>query len=107
MATKLYIGGLPYSTTQDELQEAFAKAGAVVSTSIIMDKMTGRSRGFGFVEMGSDSDAQAAIEMWNGKDFDGRKLTVNEAKPLEARPPRREGGGSRFGGGNGGGRDWQ
>ena len=107
MATKLYVGGLPYSTTQDELQEAFAKAGAVVSTSIIMDKMTGRSRGFGFVEMGSDDDAQKAIEMWNGQDFDGRKLTVNEAKPLEARPPRREGGGSRFGGGNGGGRDWQ
>jgi cold-inducible RNA-binding protein len=108
MATKLYIGGLPYSTTQDELQDAFAKAGAVVSTSIIMDKMTGRSRGFGFVEMSSDAEAQAAIEMWNGKDFDGRKLTVNEAKPLEARPPRREGGGSRFGGGgNGGGRDWQ
>jgi cold-inducible RNA-binding protein len=108
MATKLYIGGLPYSTTQDQLQEAFGKAGSVVSTSIIMDKMTGRSRGFGFVEMSSDSEAQAAIEMWNGKDFDGRKLTVNEAKPLEARPPRREGGGSRFGGGgNGGGRDWQ
>jgi len=105
MATKLYIGGLPYSTTQDELQEAFAKAGAVVSTSIIMDKMTGRSRGFGFVEMGSDDGAQKAIEMWNGQDFDGRKLTVNEAKPLEARPPRREGGGNHFGGG--GGRDWQ
>ena len=103
MATKLYVGGLPYSTTQDELQSAFAKAGAVVSTSIIMDKMTGRSRGFGFVEMGSDDDAQKAIEMWNGQDFDGRKLTVNEAKPLEARPPRREG---NFGGG-GGGRDWQ
>lgn len=101
MATKLYVGGLPYSTTQDELQEAFAKAGAVVSASIIMDKMTGRSRGFGFVEMSSDDDAQKAIEMWNGQDFGGRKLTVNEAKPLEARPPRREGG---FGGGN---RDWQ
>jgi RNA recognition motif-containing protein len=97
---------LPYSTTQDELQEAFAKAGAVVSSSIIIDKMTGRSRGFGFVEMGSDDDAQKAIEMWNGQDFGGRKLTVNEAKPLEARPPRREGG-SRFGGGNGGGRYWQ
>lgn len=101
MATKLYVGGLPYSTSQDELQEAFAKAGAVVSASIIMDKMTGRSRGFGFVEMGSDGDAQKAIEMWNGQDFGGRKLTVNEAKPLEARPPRREG---NFGGG---GRDWQ
>ena len=101
MATKLYVGGLPYSTSQDELQEAFAKAGAVVSASIIMDKMTGRSRGFGFVEMGSNDDAQKAIEMWNGQDFGGRKLTVNEAKPLEARPPRRE---SNFGGG---GRDWQ
>jgi RNA recognition motif-containing protein len=103
MATKLYIGGLPYTTTQDELQEAFAKAGAVVSTSIIMDKMTGRSRGFGFVEMGSDDDAQKAIEMWNGQDFGGRKLTVNEAKPLEARPPRRDNGGY----GAGGGRNWQ
>src|ERR1700690_2796503 len=92
MATKLYVGGLPYSTTQDELQAAFGKAGQVTSASIIMDKMTGRSRGFGFVEMGSDAEAQAAIEMWNGKDFDGRKLTVNEAKPLETRPPRREGG---------------
>ncbi len=103
MATKLYVGGLPYSTTQDELQDAFSKAGQVVSSSIIMDKMTGRSRGFGFVEMGSDSDAQAAIEMWNGKDFAGRKLTVNEAKPLEPRAPR----GDRGFGGNGGGRSWQ
>lgn len=94
---------MPYSTTQDELQNAFAKAGAVVSATIIMDKMTGRSRGFGFVEMGSDSDAQAAIEMWNGKDFDGRKLTVNEAKPLEPRAPR----GDRGFGGGGGGRSWQ
>jgi RNA recognition motif-containing protein len=105
MATKLYVGGLPYSTTQDELQNAFAKAGAVVSASIIMDKMTGRSRGFGFVEMGSDADAQAAIEMWNGKDLDGRKLTVNEAKPLEPRAPRT--GGDRGGNGYGGGRSWQ
>ena len=105
MATKLYVGGLPYQTTQDELRDAFSQAGAVASTSIIMDKMTGRSRGFGFVEMGSDSDAQAAIEMWNGKDFDGRKLTVNEAKPLEPRAPRSDRGG--FGGGNGGGRSWQ
>lgn len=100
MATKLYVGGLPYSTTQDELQEAFAKSGSVVSASIITDKMTGRSRGFGFVEMASDDEAQKAIEMWNGNDFGGRKLTVNEAKPLEARPPRREGGFS-------GGRNWQ
>ena len=99
MATKLYIGGLPYSTTQDELQTAFGQAGTVTSASIIMDKMTGRSRGFGFVEMASDEDAQKAIEMWNGKDFGGRKLTVNEAKPLEPRAPR-SGGGDRgsFGG---------
>ncbi|HVN26200.1 MAG TPA: RNA-binding protein [Candidatus Paceibacterota bacterium] len=101
MATKLYVGGLPYSTTQDELQDAFSKAGQVVSASIIMDKMTGRSRGFGFVEMNSDTDAQAAIEMWNGKDLGGRKLTVNEAKPLEPRAPRGDRG---FGGG---GRSWQ
>jgi cold-inducible RNA-binding protein len=90
MATKLYIGGLPYQTTQDELQTAFSQAGQVTSATIIMDKMTGRSRGFGFVEMANDEEAQKAIEMWNGKDFGGRKLTVNEAKPLEARPPRRD-----------------
>ena len=102
MATKLYVGGLPYSTTQDELQNAFAQAGSVTSASIIMDKMTGRSRGFGFVEMASDDDAQKAIEMWNGKDFGGRKLTVNEAKPLEPRAPRGDRGG--MGGGFGGGR---
>lgn len=95
---------MPYTTTQEELQEAFAQSGAVVSASIITDKMTGRSRGFGFVEMASDDDAQKAIENWNGKDFGGRKLTVNEAKPLEARPPRREGG---YSSGGGGGRSWQ
>ncbi len=99
MATKLYIGGLPYSTTQDELQAAFAQAGTVSSTTIIVDKMTGRSRGFGFVEMASDEDAQKAIEMWNGKDFGGRKLTVNEAKPLEPRAPRSDRGGYGSGGG--------
>jgi RNA recognition motif-containing protein len=88
MATKLYVGGLPYTTTQDELRDAFAKAGNVTSSTIIMDKMTNRSRGFGFVEMGSDEDAQKAIEMWNGQDFGGRKLIVNEAKPLEPRAPR-------------------
>jgi len=103
MATKLYVGGLPYSTTQDELRDTFSQAGTVTSTSIIMDKMTGRSRGFGFVEMENDADAQKAIEMWNGKDFGGRKLTVNEAKPMEARAPRSNDGGG-YGGGNGGGR---
>ncbi len=101
MATKLYIGGLPYTTTQDELQTAFSQAGTVSSATIIVDKMTGRSRGFGFVEMASDEDAQKAIELWNGKDFGGRKLTVNEAKPLEPRAPRGNGG---AGGGYGGGR---
>lgn len=100
MAQKLYVGGLPYSTSDTELKDAFAKAGTVTSAVIIMDKMTGRSKGFGFVEMSSDAEAQAAIEMWNGKDFGGRSLTVNEARPLEARPPRRDGGG--YGGGNGG-----
>ena len=103
MATKLYVGGLPYQTTQDELRDAFSKAGAVASVSIIMDKMTGRSRGFGFVEMEQEADAQKAIEMWNGQDFDGRKLTVNEAKPMEARAPRSNDGGGYRGGSNGGG----
>ena len=99
MAKKLYVGGLPYSTTDDELREAFAKAGAVATVTILMDKMTGRSRGFGFVEMENDADAEKAIDMWNGKDFGGRKLTVNEAKPMEARAPRSDsnGGGGRFG----------
>ena len=106
MATKLYVGGLPYSTTQDELRDTFAKAGAVASASIIMDKMTGRSRGFGFVEMENDADAQKAIEMWNGQDLGGRKLTVNEAKPMEARAPRSGGGDSYGGGGGGGRRSW-
>ena len=88
MAKKLYVGGLPYATTEDELREAFAKAGAVASATILMDKMTGRSRGFGFVEMENDEDAQKAIDLWNGQDFGGRKLTVNEAKPMEPRAPR-------------------
>ena len=95
MATKLYVGGLPYSTTEDALREHFAQAGSVTSAVIIMDKMTGRSKCFGFVEMGSDEEAKKAIEMFNGQDFGGRKLTVNEARPMEARPPR---GGGDFGG---------
>ena len=103
MAKKLYVGGLSYSTSQQTMQDAFAQAGAVASASIITDKMTGRSRGFGFVEMVSDDDAAKAIDMWNGKELDGRRLTVNEAKPMEARPPRRDGGGGGFRGGNGGG----
>ena len=85
MATKLYVGGIPYTTTESTLRDAFAKAGNVVSASIIIDRMTGRSKGFGFVEMSTEEDAQAAINMWNGQDFDGRKLTVNVARPLEPR----------------------
>lgn len=90
MAKRLYVGGLPYSTTQDELKEAFSKAGSVVSATVIMDKFTGRSKGFGFVEMSNDDETSAAIEMFNGKDFGGRNITVNEARPLEPRAPRRE-----------------
>lgn len=106
MAKKLYVGGLPYSTTDSELKDAFAQAGAVESAVIIMDKMSGRSKGFGFVEMAADEDAQKAIDMWNGKDFGGRSLTVNEARPMEERPRRdfRGGGGGNDRGGYGGGR---
>ncbi len=85
MAKKLFVGGLPYSTTDSELSDAFSKAGAVTSATIISDRMTGRSKGFGFVEMANDQDADAAIEMWNRKDFSGRSLTVNEARPMRER----------------------
>ena len=88
MATKLYVGGLPYSTQEDALKELFAQAGSVVSAVIIMDKMSGRSKGFGFVEMSSQDEASKAISMFNEQEFEGRKLTVNEARPMEARPPR-------------------
>ena len=103
MAKKLYIGGLSYSTTEDGLRDAFSQVGTVESATIIMDKMTGRSRGFGFVEMSTDEEAQAAIEMWNGKELDGRTLTVNEARPMDSRPPRREGGFNRDRSGSRGG----
>jgi RNA recognition motif-containing protein len=85
---KLYVGGISYSTTEDGLSAAFSKAGEVTSAAIITDKMTGRSKGFGFVEMATEEAAKAAIEMWNGKELDGRKLTVNEARPREERPAR-------------------
>ncbi len=87
MSTKLYVGGIPYTSTEASLQEAFSKAGTVNSASIIIDRMTGRSKGFGFVEMSNDDEAQAAINMFNGQDFEGRKLTVNVARPLEPRAP--------------------
>ena len=85
---KLYVGGVSYSTTENALSDAFSKAGEVASVAIIMDKMTGRSKGFGFVEMATEEGAKAAIEMWNGQELDGRKLTVNEARPKEERPAR-------------------
>jgi len=104
MAKKLYVGGLSYDTTEDTLKEAFAQAGTVESAAIIIDRMSGRSKGFGFVEMSTDEEAQKAIEMFNGKELDGRTVTVNEARPMESRP--RTGGFDRGGrGGFGGGGD--
>ena len=100
MAKKLYVGNLPYSTTSDDLQNEFSQAGTVSSAQVIMDKMTGRSKGFGFVEFASDEEADKAIEMFNGKEMDGRALTVNEARPLEPRAPRSNGGGGGYGGGS-------
>ncbi|MDB5194294.1 MAG: putative RNA-binding protein RbpA [Parcubacteria group bacterium] len=92
MSTKLYVGGIPYTTTENALKDAFSKAGEVTSSSIIIDRMTGRSKGFGFIEMANDAEADAAINMWNGVDFEGRKLTVNVARPLEPRAPGMGGG---------------
>ena len=99
MGKKLYVGGLSYDTTEDGLKEAFAKAGTVESAAIIIDKMSGRSKGFGFVEMSSEEESTKAMEMWNGKELDGRSLTVNEARPMEERPRRDF---NRGGGGGGG-----
>ncbi len=101
MGSKLYVGGLPYSATQDELTELFSAHGTVESANIISDKFTGQSRGFGFVEMSSQDEAKAAIEALNSTEFGGRTLTVNEARP---QAPRTGGGGGRggFGGGGGG-----
>src|SRR5882724_11554381 len=99
MATKLYVGNLSFQTTSDELKDHFAQAGTVESASVIEDRDTGRSRGFGFVEMATSEEAAAAIEQFNGKDFGGRNLTVNEAKPRAE-----HGGGGRGGYGGGGGR---
>jgi len=84
MPRKLFVGGLPYRTTGDELRDAFAQAGEVVSASIVTERETGRSRGFGFVEMANDEGTNAAIAMWNGKEFGGRTLTVSEARPKAA-----------------------
>lgn len=106
MAKKLYVGGLSYDTTEDALRDAFSQAGTVASASVVTDRMSGRSRGFGFVEMSSDEETEKAIAMFNGKELDGRTLTVNEARPLGERPPRRDGGYDRGGRGSGGGRGY-
>jgi cold-inducible RNA-binding protein len=110
MGNKLYVGNLPYSVRDEDLQQAFGAYGAVNSAKVMMERDTGRSKGFGFVEMGSDAEAQAAVEGMNGQSLGGRSLVVNEARPMEARPPRTGGGGfgggrreGGFGGGGGGG----
>ncbi len=95
MSKRIYVGGLPFKTTEEEMQNLFASYGQVSSAKLITDKYSGQSRGFGFVEMPNDEEATAAMEKLNGSDFGGRKLTVNEARPMEARPR----------GGFGGGRD--
>jgi RNA recognition motif-containing protein len=104
MPTKLYVGNLSFRTTSDDLREAFSQAGTVESASVIEDRETGRSRGFGFIEMATPEEAAAAIEMFNGKDLGGRNLTVNEAKPKTDRGGGGGGGGrGGYGGGGGGG----
>ena len=102
MAKRLYVGSLSYNTTEGSLRDAFSQAGTVETATVIMDRMTGRSKGFGFIEMSTDEEAHAAIEMWNGKMLDGRTLTVNEVRPMEERAPR---GPRRDFGGGGGRRD--
>ena len=100
MGNKLYVGNLPYSVRDNDLEQAFGQYGGVTSAKVMMERDTGRSKGFGFVEMGSDAEAQAAIAGMNGQSLGGRSLVVNEARPMEARPPRTGGGG--YGGGGGG-----
>ena len=104
MGNKLYVGNLPYSVRDNDLQQAFGAFGLVTSAKVMMERDTGRSKGFGFVEMGSDAEAQAAVEGMNGQSLGGRSLVVNEARPMEPRPPRTGGfGGGRREGGFGGG----
>ncbi len=100
MGNKLYIGNLPYSVRDGDLEQSFGQFGTVTSAKVMMERDTGRSKGFGFVEMGSDAEAQAAINGMNGQPLGGRSLVVNEARPMEPRPPRSGGGG--YGGGGGG-----
>jgi len=103
MGNKLYVGNLPYSVRDGDLEQSFGQFGSVTSAKVMMERDTGRSKGFGFVEMGSDAEAQAAINGMNGQPLGGRSLVVNEARPMEPRPPRSGGGGYGGGGGGGGG----
>ena len=106
MGNKLYVGNLPYSVRDGDLEQAFGQFGAVTSAKVMMERDTGRSKGFGFVEMASDAEAQAAINGMNGQPLGGRSIVVNEARPMEPRPPRTGGfggGGGGFGGGRSGG----
>ena len=110
MGNKLYVGNLPYSFRDDDMQQAFSQFGNVTSAKVMMERDTGRSKGFGFVEMSNEAEAKAAIEGMNGQQVGGRGLVVNEARPMESRPPRSGGfggggGGGGYGGGGGGGGD--
>lgn len=106
MSTKLYVGNLSYRVTSEDLQEHFSAAGEVSSANVVMDRETGRSRGFGFVEMASEDGANNAIAQFNGQEYDGRNMVVNEARPREDRGGRGGGGGGRGGYGGGGGGRW-
>ncbi|MDB6058305.1 MAG: splicing factor, CC1-like family [Verrucomicrobiales bacterium] len=103
MPAKLFVGNLTFTATENDLQDHFAQAGVVVSVNIMQDRMTGRSRGFAFIEMASQEDAEKAVQMFHSKDFQGRALTVNEARPREDRPSGGGGGGGGYRGGGGGG----
>ncbi len=103
MGNKLYVGNLPYSVRDGDLEQSFGQFGSVTSAKVMMERDTGRSKGFGFVEMANDAEAQAAISGMNGQPLGGRSLVVNEARPMEPRPPRSGGGGYGGGGGGGGG----
>jgi cold-inducible RNA-binding protein len=110
MAKKLFVGGLPWATTSDDLSQLFSQHGTVASATIVTDKMTGRSRGFGFVEFENEAEADAAVAALNNTEYNGRTLVVNVARPMEDRPRRNFGGGSGggrggYGGGRGGGND--
>ncbi|MEZ5719137.1 MAG: RNA-binding protein [Burkholderiaceae bacterium] len=102
MGNKLYVGNLPYSFRDNDLEQTFSQYGSVSSAKVMMERDTGRSKGFGFVEMGSDAEAQAAIAGVHGQNFGGRDLVVNEARPMEPRAPRSGGFGGGYGGGGGG-----